>query len=65
MDTMGRVIQDPCYGVKKCLVIEFNIDGDDTTYRLIGEEGQVLNYRIDRCDSGGYMFHENQIKNII
>jgi predicted RNA-binding protein Jag len=62
MDTMGRVIPDPCYGVKKSLVIEFNIEGDDTTYRLIGDEGQVLNYRIDKVKSEGYMFHENTKK---
>jgi hypothetical protein len=62
MDTMGRVIPDPCYGVKKSLVIEFNIEGDDTAYRLIGDEGQVLNYRIDKVKSEGYMFHENTKK---
>lgn len=64
LDTLGRHIEDPCYGVKKSLVIEFKIDGDETTYRLVGDEGQMLSYRIDRVKEEGYMFHEN-VKKII
>ena len=56
---LGRVIEDPCYGVLKSLVIEFKIEDDDTIYRLVGDEGQILNYIINKPSSSGDHFLDN------
>ena len=62
--TLGRTIEDPCYGVLKSLVIEFRIEGEDTVYRLVGDEGQTLNFYINSYTSVGYRYRNNY-KNII
>jgi hypothetical protein len=57
-------IDDPCIGVKKCLVIEFHIEGDSEIYRLVADDGVVLDYIMDKPVSLGYILHNNEIKNI-
>lgn len=58
--TLGpNVTEDPLYGVKKVLVIEFTVTGDDTVYRLVGDEGTNLNYRIDEYKPEGYIFYNH------
>lgn len=57
-------IDEPCIGVKKCLVIEFHIEGDSETYRLVADDGVILNYIIDKPVSLGYILHNSEIKNI-
>jgi hypothetical protein len=59
-----NLIEDPLYGVRKVLVIEFTITDDDNTYRLVGDEGSILNYRIDGYQSEGYTFVDS-VKHII
>lgn len=54
--TMGRTIPDPLYGTLKSLVIAFHVEGDPTQYRLVGDEGAGLTYRIDSYKSIGYDF---------
>jgi hypothetical protein len=55
--TLGpNVIKDPLYGVKKVLVTEFKVIGDDTIYRITTDEGDLLEYRIDTYKSIGYDF---------
>ncbi len=60
----SNIVEDPLYGVRKVLVIEFTVTDDDTVYRLVGDEGAILNYRIDKYDSEGYAFF-NHTKRII
>ena len=58
--TLGNPFEDPCPGVKKSLVIEFTISNDDTVYRIVGDEGQRIDYKLDKYSSVGYMFHRNK-----
>lgn len=66
-NTLGRTIEDPLFGTLKVLVIAFHVEGDDTQYRLVGDEGAILNYRIDSYSSIGYDFKypEKTIREII
>ena len=57
-------LADLCPGVKKSLVIEFQIQEDPETYRLVADDGVVLDYIIDKPVSFGYIFHNNEKKNI-
>jgi hypothetical protein len=54
--TMGRTIPDPLYGTLKSLVIAFYVEGDPTQYRLVGDEGSNITFRIDSYNSIGYDF---------
>lgn len=55
--TLGpNVIEDPIYGIKKVLVVEFTITDDQTIYRLVVDEGDALDYKIDSYKSIGYEF---------
>lgn len=64
LGTLGKTIDDPCPGIKKSLVIEFEVEGDPELYRLVGDEGSILNYIIDRPVSLGYIFHNDEKKNV-
>ncbi len=65
VNTMGRIMEDPAPGYKKSLVIEFQIQEDNEIYRLVGDEGAILNYKIDKPVSLGYIFQNNEKKDII
>lgn len=56
-NTLGRTISDPLFGTLKSLVICFTVDGDDTEYRLVGDEGAHLTFYIDTYNEVGYDYN--------
>lgn len=61
-NTMGRTIPDPLVGTLKSLVISFKVEGDDTEYRLVGDEGAHLTYFIDSYSEVGYDYSNKEGK---